>query len=182
MYAHRFGKSSLANLDGVLPTLVEVAKLAITLCEYDGTVINGGGMRTQAQASANVASGTGILNSRHIKQADGYGHAIDLIPLTPGKGIDWKNLAAFKAMAVAVKVASAKLDVPIRQGCDWNMNGVFSEAREYDWAHFEDPIAYYQGRAVEEMRRYQRLIVREAAEPPTLACPHCTEPITFGKG
>lgn len=60
-YDHKFGKKSIDNLSGVHPSLVAVAKLAITLCEYDGTVIAGGGLRTEAQARANVKRGTGIL-------------------------------------------------------------------------------------------------------------------------
>lgn len=185
-YDHEFGPKSLANLNGVLPSLVQVAKLAITLCRFDGTVISGGGMRTQAQADTNVANGTGIANSRHIKQADGFGHAIDLIPLTPGKGIDWENLTAFKAMANAVKQASAELDVPIRQGCDWNMNGVFSEAREFDWAHFEDPIEFHQAEARAEMERHQGALDLHdkpaSVEAPTPVCPHCAKPIALAKG
>lgn len=158
-FPHRFGKSSLANLDGVMPGLVNVAKLAITLCEFDGTVIAGGGLRTPAQAQANFEAGTGIKDSRHIRQPDGWGHAIDLIALTNGK-IDWKNLAAFRAMAIAVKRASAILCVPIRQGCDWNMNGTFGETREWDWPHLEDPILYWQRKAEAEMLRYQAELVR----------------------
>lgn len=159
-YPHTFGSASEANLAGVLPTLVQVARLAITLCEYDGTVIAGGGLRTEAQARANVAAGTGILDSRHRKQADDFGHAIDLIALTAGKigeqpRINWTNMAAFKAMARAVKISAALLLVPIRQGCDWDMDGTFGEDREWDWPHFEDPLPVYAKRAEAEMQRYR---------------------------
>ncbi len=154
-YPHVFGTVSRRNLVGVFPPLVEVAELAIKICEFDGTIIDGGGLRTEAQARANVTNGTGILNSRHRKQADGYGHAIDLIALTPGKGIDWKNKRAFEAMARAVKIAAAGLCVPIRQGCDWNMNGTFGESREWDWPHFENPIELWRPKAVAEMHRYR---------------------------
>ena len=180
-YDHRFGDVSLSNLEGVLPALAQVAARAIQICKYDGMIISGGGMRTQAQADANVRAGTGIANSRHIKQADGYGHAIDLIALTPGKGIDWSNMAAFKAMAHAVKRASAELQVPIRQGCDWNMNGEFNEKGEYDWAHFEDPKPGYQAIAKAEMLNHRKelgLDVPMAESPVTeFHCPHCEKPI-----
>lgn len=157
-YPHRFGKASTANLSGVLPCLVEVAELAITLCPFDGTVIAGGGLRTEAQARNNVARGTGILNSLHRKQPDGYGHAIDLIALTPGKGIDWNNLKAFRAMAAAVKDAAAILAVPIRQGCDWDMDGVWGESanKEWDWPHFEYPKDRNMARAVELMHEHRK--------------------------
>lgn len=154
-YDHEFGSGSRANLEGVRPELVEVAELAITLCPYDGTVISGGGLRTVRQAQDNVARGTGILNSLHRKQADGYGHAVDLIALTPGKGVDWNNLPAFKAMAKAVKDAAAILQVPIRQGCDWDMDGHWGESGEWDWPHFENPKPHHMARAVELMNRHR---------------------------
>ena len=91
-YDHEFGPKSLANLNGVLPSLVQVAKLAITLCRFDGTVISGGGIRTQAQADTNVANGPGTANPRPRKQADGFGPAIALIPLHPGTGPDAAQL------------------------------------------------------------------------------------------
>jgi peptidoglycan L-alanyl-D-glutamate endopeptidase CwlK len=148
-YQHRFGEKSLANMRGVKQPLIDIATLAITLSEFDGTVIYGGGLRTREQAAANAANGTGILNSRHLT-----GDAIDLIALTGGK-IDWKNLVAFKAMARAVKVAAAVLEVPIRQGCDWNMNGNFGESKEWDWPHFELPWPAWMGQARAEMVRFR---------------------------
>lgn len=149
-YPHTFGAKSRANLKGVKQSLIDVAELAITLCEYDGTVIAGGGLRTRAEAEANFARGTGILNSRHIT-----GDAIDLIALTPGKGIDWKNQAAFEAIAMAVKISAAILSVPIRQGCDWNMDGKFGQKNEFDWPHFENPEPKWMGQAQAEMRRFR---------------------------
>jgi peptidoglycan L-alanyl-D-glutamate endopeptidase CwlK len=140
VYDHHLGRGSMHQLRSTLPGLVQVARLAIQLCKYDGTVRDGGGLRTEAQAQSNVSAGTGILNSRHRLQPDGYSHAIDLLAMTGG-GVDWDNLEAFRAMADAVSAASAILYVPIRQGCDWDMDGIFAEKNEHDWAHFENPKA-----------------------------------------
>lgn len=158
IYSHRFGKGSNGNLKGVLPTLINVATLAICLSANDGTVIPNGGLRSQEAANENFANDRGIPDSRHLIQLDGKGHAIDLIALTPGSGIDWTNMLAFKEMAGAVKMAAAILMVPIRQGCDWNMNGTFGEKNEHDWAHFEDPKADYMAAAVAEMHRMRRVL------------------------
>jgi peptidoglycan LD-endopeptidase CwlK len=136
-YDHRFGARSKRNLEGVLPGLVDVATLAIQISKWDGTVVPGGGLRSLAQAQENVKNGTGILNSLHRRQQDGWGHAIDLIALTPGKGIDWKNAVLFKDMAWAVAVASTLLDIPIRQGCNWDCDTLMLEPRECDMSHFE---------------------------------------------
>ncbi len=178
IYDHNFGTSSKKNLDGVLPTLVDVAVLAIMICEYDGTVVTNGGVRSQEAANENAENGTGITDSRHLIQSDGYGHAIDCIALTPGSGIDWTNMKAFQAMADAVKTAAAILMVPIRQGCDWNMNGTFAEKNEWDWAHFEDPKQKYMQAAIAEMHRHRRVLGldEEPIHPPTsgtFECPNC---------
>lgn len=154
VFDHSFGKESRANLEGVHPDLIAVAELAIRLCEFDGCVLEGGGLRTLAQAEANVKAKTGILNSLHRVQPDGLSHAVDLVALKNGK-IDWKDLKPFKAMAIAVKKASALLGVPIRQGCDWNMNGKQGETKEYDWPHFEWPQPLKLQAAIAEMNRYR---------------------------
>lgn len=184
IYDHHWGSSSSANLEGVKSELVSVATLAIRLCAFDGTVVSGGGLRTDEQAQQNVENGTGVFDSRHKKQSDGFGHAIDCIPLTPGKGIDWNNLDAFKAMACAVKTASAILCVPIRQGCDWNMNGIFSEANETDWAHFENPKEKYQESAKLEMQKTRKELGLDEPENETkdcIKCPHCGKGLTLTK-
>jgi peptidoglycan L-alanyl-D-glutamate endopeptidase CwlK len=164
-YPHSFGSESRANLAGVLPALVQVAELAITLCPHDGTVIADGGVRSQATANANAARGVGIANSRHLKQADGFGHAVDLIVIFDSDGdgdkeVYWgewaKHADKFKAMAGAVKIASALLLIPIRQGCHWDMDGTFAEKGEWDWPHFEDPVpGPLLTRATAEMHRYR---------------------------
>jgi peptidoglycan L-alanyl-D-glutamate endopeptidase CwlK len=155
---HVFGPYSKKNLAGVFPPLIMVAELAIAICEFDGKVEPQGGTRTKAQAAANAKSGVGIKNSRHLRQPDGYGHAIDLIPLVPGRGVVWDDLTSHRAMAAAVKTASAILSIPVRQGNDWNMNGVVGQPKEYDWDHFEDPIPGLQEAAKAEMLRWRRAL------------------------
>ena len=190
-YEHYFGKNSKANLRGVLPSLILVAERAIRICKYDGTIIGGGGLRTEEQALVNVANGTGIINSRHRKQADGYGHAIDLLPLVDGV-VQWKLIVPFKAMANAVKYAAAELLVPIRQGCDWNMNGEFGEKNEYDWAHFESPKPGYFALATAEMHNHRAELGLDVADVSNeqvivsrevpLSCPHFHERIQVVAG
>lgn len=151
LYDHAFGVASKGRLVDVLPALVDVAQVALRISPHDATIPTGGGLRNAAQAALNVARGTGILDSRHRKQKDGWGHAIDLPPLDIRGKIDWTDLPAFMSMAYAVRIARALLGVPIRQGCDWNMNGIFAEKNEHDWAHFEDPLPQYLPKACELM-------------------------------
>lgn len=153
LYDHRFGARSLAALEGVHPYAVAIASLAICLCSYDGTVLPQGGLRTPEAAADYMRRGTSrTKNSRHLRQSDGYGHAIDLIPLKPGRGIDWNDLVPFIAMAEAVRTASALLRIPVRQGADFDMNGTLGDNDTFDWAHFELPDTRYLQRARELMR------------------------------
>ena len=185
-YDHHFGKGSLNNLEGVHPDIINLAKLTIRLCKYDGTIIAGGGFRTKEQAEQNVANGTGILNSVHRKQADGYGHAVDVVPYVSGKAT-WTMMYCAE-MSDAAKIASALLAVPIRQGCDWNMNGKFGESGEYDWCHHEICLegGTYWERATAELARFREEIGinTEQADPgieDCFRCPHCDKPIRASK-
>lgn len=141
-----WGERSSKALEGVHPRLILIASLAIRICEWDGTVLNLGGVRTEEQARR-----LGKVDSQHRIQSDGFGHAIDLIPIVPGVGVSWaqEHLPYFRAMQEAVKVASAIYNQPIRQGCDWDMDDVWAETGEWDWPHFEIPKAIYTPRAIE---------------------------------
>jgi len=179
-FDHHFGKGSLSQLEGVHPDIVDLAKLTIRLCKYDGTIIPGGGLRTEEQAQENAANGTGIVNSLHRKQSDGYGHAVDVIPYVNGKAT-WE-MKYCEEMAKAAKLAAALLSVAIRQGCDWNMNGTFGESGEYDWCHHELPKEKYQEQAKEELARSQAELLGDS-NTITIGtpCPHCGKLVSLGK-
>ena len=73
------GTRSLERLQGVHPQLVAVVKRAIELSSQDFAVNEG--LRTAARQKQLVATGASqTMNSKHLKQADGYGHAVDLVP------------------------------------------------------------------------------------------------------
>lgn len=108
---------SLTRLIGVHPDLVAVVKLAIQRTPVDFTVVEG--MRTQAQQRTNVAKGVSLtMDSYHLPQADGLGHAVDLAPLV-NKAIPWSDWQAFADLAGVVKACAAELGVPVRWGGDW---------------------------------------------------------------
>ncbi|WP_063582847.1 M15 family metallopeptidase [Achromobacter ruhlandii] len=113
----QLSQRSLGRLDGVHPDLVEVVKLAIQRTAVDFTVVEG--VRTPERQRELVAQGASqTQNSFHIKQADGYGHAVDLAPLVGG-AIPWNDWAAFRALADTVKACAADLGVPVEWGGDW---------------------------------------------------------------
>lgn len=76
----RFGKQSQENLKGVRPELVSVAELAIKLSTQDFMIFDG--LRTIEEQKRLLATGmTKTLKSYHLRQASGYGHAIDCVPV-----------------------------------------------------------------------------------------------------
>lgn len=151
------GLKSLAHLDGVDPRLVRVVKRAIQLTTVDFKVIEG--LRSDDQACRNWGRGRtaaecraiGIaptyaqpaeakvtwlkhpLNTRHRRQANGYGGAVDLLPAP----YDWKATAPFDAVAKAMETAARELGVQIRWGADWDQDGEPRERGESDSPHFE---------------------------------------------
>lgn len=111
-----FGKRSRDNLQGVHPKLVAVAERALELSPVDFTVTEGlRTMERQKQLKAQGKSQT--LNSRHLKQKDGYGHAFDVAALQGGK-VSWE-WELYEAINLAVQKAAKELGVTITWGGSW---------------------------------------------------------------
>lgn len=126
----KFSERSLNNLKGVHADLVKVAHRALEISEADFVVIEGVRSKSrQVELKASGASQT--LNSRHIT-----GHAVDLLPYTPGRD-PWKASREFKQISVAMFKAADELGVAIRWGGDWNENGRSDDEKFYDGPHFE---------------------------------------------
>lgn len=162
---YTFSARSKNNLTGVHPHLVAIAERAISLTTQDFVVIEGvrsreqcminyGKGRTAAQCTAKgipasyanpshakVTWLNNPFNSKHCKQADGTGHAIDIVPYP----VDWSNLSKFDAIAKAMFEAQKQLidegaipqDTNLRWGADWDNDGKLRERGESDSPHFE---------------------------------------------
>lgn len=108
---------SLQRLDGVHPRLVEIVKLAIQRTAVDFTVVEG--VRTPERQRELVAQGASqTQNSLHLRQQDGYGHAVDLAPLVGG-AIPWSDWEQFRRLADVVKACATELGTPVEWGGDW---------------------------------------------------------------
>lgn len=107
---------SLSRLDGVHPDLVRVVKRALELSKQDFSVLEG--LRTAERQAQLVKQGLSqTTNSKHLKQTDGFGHAVDLTPWVNGAvSFDW---VYFYPIAEAVRVAAKELNVKIRWGGAW---------------------------------------------------------------
>jgi peptidoglycan L-alanyl-D-glutamate endopeptidase CwlK len=157
---------SLMRLDGVDPRLVAVVKKAIQISDIDFMVVEGlrsreqcminyGKGRTAAQCEAKGVAAkyanpghakvtwlNNPFNSKHCKQTNGYGAAVDLLPAPYDWKIDDPKHTpevddGFAKMAIAMLQAATLLGTPIRWGANWNGNKKFREKGETDNPHFE---------------------------------------------
>lgn len=114
--AYSLGARSLAELEGVHPKLVGVVKRAIQLTEQDFSVHDG--LRTVAEQREYVRRGVSkTMNSKHMKQPDGFGHAFDLVPWINGQlRWEWKPIFV---------IASAVHEAAREQGVDLIWGGVW---------------------------------------------------------
>ena len=109
----KFGNASKKRLQGVHPNLVKVMELAISRSTVDFSVLEG--LRTLARQRQLLKSGASTtLNSKHLVQSSGYGHAVDIIPFP----VSW-DLEKFYPIAEAVREAAKILNIKVRWGGAW---------------------------------------------------------------
>lgn len=113
----KFSNKSKEKLKGVHPDLVKVLELAITYTKQDFSITEG--VRTKEQQAIYVRTGKSqTMNSKHLVQKDGYGHAIDVVPYP----VSWE-LEKFYPIADAIAKAAKELKVTVRWGGAWiNLN------------------------------------------------------------
>jgi peptidoglycan L-alanyl-D-glutamate endopeptidase CwlK len=113
---YSLGSKSRNNLKGVHPNLVRVVERAIQLTPQDFTVQEG--LRTRETQRLYVQRGVSkTMNSMHLLQPDGFGHAVDLVPWINGQP-RWEWPLIYP-IADAVRKAAVELGVRIRWGGCW---------------------------------------------------------------
>jgi len=122
----KLSNRSKSNLRGVHPDLDAVVRRAIEITRCDFVVIEG--VRSKADQAANVAKGVSwTMKSKHLLQADGYGHAVDLAAYVDGT-IVWGPWKHYAAIASAMRKAAKELGVAITWGGEW---------KQRDAVHFQ---------------------------------------------
>lgn len=144
MTAFMLGKKSRSNLQGVHKQLVQVVERSIELTGVDFQVFEG--LRTRERQAKLVAAGASqTMDSRHFTGADGYGHAVDLVPMIDfdddgDLDLRWDWSLSYR-VADAVRRASVELKVPVRWGGVWDR--LLSELAADD---LEEEVAAYVAR------------------------------------
>lgn len=111
---YKLSDRSIAKLEHVHIDLVRVVKAAIIICEVDFGISEG--MRTIEQQEHYYRTGKSqTMNSLHLKQQDGFSHAVDLFPIIEGKA----DYTKCDLIAKAMKQCAKELKVIIEWGGDW---------------------------------------------------------------
>jgi peptidoglycan L-alanyl-D-glutamate endopeptidase CwlK len=114
---YALGTKSKSRLKGVHPDMVKVVERAIQITTQDFTVQEG--LRTLATQQEYLKRGvTKTLKSKHLKQPDGYSHAVDLVPMIAGQP-RWEVPACYP-IAEAMRQAAKELGVKIVFGALWD--------------------------------------------------------------
>ncbi len=115
--SYALGIKSRLELRGVHPELVEVVRYAIEVTTQDFRVVDG--LRTREEQADLVARGASrTMNSKHLPQADGYSHAVDLVPVVNGV-LRWEWPLIYP-IAHAMHIAAEHHDVPLTWGGVWD--------------------------------------------------------------
>ena len=131
-----FGQKSLKNLFGVHPDIIDVLEEAIKY--YDFSVLEGVRSPERQEELFNTtlpdgSRATQTLNSKHLRQSDGYSHAVDIAPYP----IDWEDKRRFAHLAGFILGIAKMKGVNLVWGNDWDSDGDLNEHKLQDGPHFE---------------------------------------------
>lgn len=121
----KLSNRSRDNLRGVHPKLVRVVERAIEITKVDFGVTQG--LRTEIEQEQLVAAGKSqTMKSKHLRQEDGHGHAVDLVAWVHtdgGSHISWE-LNLYDDIADAMKRAARDVGLSLRWGAAWQVNDI----------------------------------------------------------
>lgn len=127
---YKFSQKSLDKLETCHPDLQKVFKEVIKY--VDCTIIEG--VRSVETQEEYVRTGKSrTMESKHLKQNDGYSHAID-VAMYP---IDWNDRDNFVYFAGFVIGVASQMGIKIIWGGDWNSNFRTKDTNFFDGPHFQ---------------------------------------------
>jgi peptidoglycan L-alanyl-D-glutamate endopeptidase CwlK len=126
----KFSQRSKSRLESCHPLLQKLFNEVIK--NVDCTIIEG--LRSKKVQEEYVRTGKSkTMNSKHLKQLDGYSHAVDVMVYP----IEWNNSARNYMFAGYVKGVAESLGIKIRMGADWDGDFDAKDQSFHDLPHFE---------------------------------------------
>jgi peptidoglycan LD-endopeptidase CwlK len=140
MTVFTFGQTSRARLATCHPKLQTLMSYAMGLQLMDFTILQG--HRGEVEQNAAFRSGASKLEWPKSKHNTVPSIAVDIAPWpirwgNVGEPDRIKAIGAFYKLAGIVLAASREVNVLVRWGGDWNMNGDIFDNRFDDLVHFE---------------------------------------------
>ena len=126
----RFSQKSKDKLSTCHPDLQKIANELIKIMDV---TVSEGVRSIEAQKEYVRTGKSKTLKSKHLKQDDGYSHAMDLIPYP----IDWSDKARFAYMQGMIRGIAHQLGIKIRSGIDWDSDGQIKDHNFFDGPHSE---------------------------------------------
>ena len=118
---YKLSSRSLGKLEGVNPLLIDTVKRAIELTKVDFGVIFGvRSLETQKKLYESGRSQT--MRSKHLIQADGTAHAVDLMAYD-GSDPSW-DIVMYDDIADAMKAAAKETGAKICWGASWHIDDI----------------------------------------------------------
>lgn len=137
---YNFGAKSIQNLVGVHPQLVSVVQAVMHMQVMDFSVNEG--VRTRERQTLLVAQGKSkTMDSKHLVQADGFGHAVDLYPYPVNMPLvhkgDAREIFRFGQLCGLMLSEAKRQGVLLVNGADWDSDGQTLDHTFFDAPHFQ---------------------------------------------
>lgn len=133
---YKYSQKSLTKLNTCHPDIQKIFKKAIQF--IDITILEG--QRSMERQEELVRTGMSqTMNSKHLKQDDGWSHAVDAA-LWP---VDWNDkdrfvyLGGFIIALAEIMYKNGEITHKIRWGGDWDSDQNIKEHSFFDGPHFE---------------------------------------------
>jgi len=113
----KFSAQSLAQLETAHPSLQTLFQRVVL--QFDCKILQG--VRTLEEQAENVRKGVSkTMNSKHLRQSDGYAHAVDVVPWHPeAPHIRWDDRERFMLFGGYVRGIAELLGISVRWGGAW---------------------------------------------------------------
>jgi peptidoglycan L-alanyl-D-glutamate endopeptidase CwlK len=129
------------RLNGVQPDLVQFIKDLSYYSPYDLLVVEG--VRSLDTQRSYVARGVSkTLDSKHLTQPDGFGHAVDLAIMNADGTVNWADAKGdarsyYFLGGIAKQASTSHPKLKLRWGGDWDGDGDFKDQTFNDLVHVE---------------------------------------------
>lgn len=129
---YKYGWKSLSNLEKVHPDLDYLMHKTLEFSPHDIAIVSG--MRTLDEQKELLSQKvTHTLNSRHLKQEDGYSHAIDFVPYNENGKACFDDIELFMHVLEVVRWQALELGYKIRLGANWSfVNEMYNVQQQLD--------------------------------------------------